>query len=104
MLTVAPPAQTPADLDRFPTLPTCHAQIGALIRLRYALHQSPASPDRTAALRFNVRQLAAWEALLELRGGLADEGVDLDTEGQRRAVARLRAAIGEEGWRLRRMP
>lgn len=102
VLLVAPPAP-PADLDRFPDLNVCRAQLGALIRVRCALHQSPPSPERADALRYNARQFAAWEVLLEARGGLADEGLDLDDAGLRRALEALRAVIGEEAWRAGRM-
>lgn len=99
----APPAL--ADLARFPALPTAHAQLGALIRIRHQLHQSPASPERDQALTHNARQLAAWEALLEAHGGLAEAEGDRDDEATRRAaLGRLSRLLDDEQWQAGRMP
>jgi hypothetical protein len=98
-LLVAPPAPSAADLDRFPTLSACHVQLGALIRVRHQLRQAPASVEREQALRYNARQFAAWEALLEAHGDLAEEEDGRDDEATRRkALGRLRGMLTKEQW------
>lgn len=42
-----------AALERFPTLATANAHIGALIRIRYALKQAAPSKERNEAIRFD---------------------------------------------------
>jgi hypothetical protein len=102
MLLVAP-AELPtlAELDRFPGLDACHARLRVLIEQRHQQRLTPATPDRDNALRLNTHRLAAWEALHEARGGLAEEGV----EGDRAAAwERLRTILGDADWKAGRMP
>lgn len=87
-LLAAPPDLS--ELERFPTLDAAEAQIGALIRVRYALMQAPPSKAQGEALRYNASQLLAWELLLEAWGGLdEEEGRSDDEEMCRRALGRL---------------
>jgi hypothetical protein len=48
--------------------------VRVLIEQRHQLRLTPATPERDNALRLNTHRLAAWEALHEARGGLAEEG------------------------------
>lgn len=99
LVLIAVPAELPAlaEGNRFPSLFATEAQLGALIRVRYVLRQAMPSRERDAALAYNTTQLAAWEALLEDRGGLVEEeGGRDDEEMCRWALGRLRMVIGEE--------
>jgi hypothetical protein len=105
LLAVATDAPDLAEVSRFPTLAATHAQLGALIRVRHQLRQTPASVERDQALAHNARQLAAWEALLVAHGGLAEEEDGRDDEATRRAaLERLRGMLGEKDWKAGTMP
>lgn len=94
-----------AHLDRFPSLAACNGQLYSLINLRAQLKAAPATSEREEALRYNTRALAAWELLLEARGGLAEEEGGRDDEVTRqRALERLREMLSAEEWREGRMP
>jgi hypothetical protein len=93
-----------ADLDRFPALNACDARLRVLIEQRHRLRLTRATPERDNALRLNVHQLAAWEALHEARGGLAEEGGPADDAHRQRALERLRVILGDTDWRAGRMP
>jgi hypothetical protein len=97
-----PPAL--AELDRFPALDACHARVRVLLEQRHQLRLTPAAPARDNALRLNAHRLAAWEALQEARGGLAEEGGPADDVTKRRALERLRAILGDTDWKAGRMP
>jgi hypothetical protein len=93
-----------AELDRFPGLDACHARMRVLLEQRHQLRLAPATPERDNALRLNEHRLAAWEALQEARGGLAEEGARDDAKTCRQALERLRVILGDADWRSGRMP
>lgn len=84
LLTSAAPPDLAA-LARFPTLPQAHQQLGALIRIRHQLHQSPASAERDQALAQNARSWPRGRHSSRLTAGLL-----------RKAAATTR---GRAGWR-----
>jgi hypothetical protein len=94
-----------ADLSRFPTLGATHTQLGALIRVRHQLRQTPASPERDQALAYNAGQLKAWELLLEAHGALGEEEGGRDDEVTRQqALQRLKVLLGKNAWEKGTMP
>lgn len=95
---------TAADLDRFPALDAYHARLRVLIEQRFQLGLREPTPERERLLQLNAYRLACWEALLEARGGLAEEGGADDEATRRAALERLRGMLGEREWRAGRMP
>jgi hypothetical protein len=98
------------ELHRFPTLDAANVRLGVLIEQRYRIRLQFGIDQKNAerwarALRENDRQLAAWEALLEARGGLVEEeGGSDDEDTCRWALGRLRDRLGERQWAAGEMP
>jgi hypothetical protein len=97
------------ELHRFPRLEAANARIGILIEQRYRSRLQFGVDRKNAerwaeALRENGRHLAAWEALLEARGGLAEEAGFAVDDTCRRALQRLRSLLGEARWAAGEMP
>lgn len=98
-----------AELQRFPSLNAANSRIGVLIEQRYFIRLR-LSLDRNKeqwqkALEANGRTLACWEALLEARGGLAEEeAADTSDEARQGALALLRQLLGERNWAAGQMP
>jgi hypothetical protein len=98
-----------SELQRFPRLEAANTHIRLLIDQRYFISLR-LSVDRNnaekwaEALRENGRHLAAWEALLEARGELVEEGGPDDDDFCANALGRLRKWIGERKWAAGEMP
>jgi hypothetical protein len=98
-----------AELHRFPTLNATNGRLGVLIEQRNRIKLQLAIDRKNSeawarALRENDQRLAAWEALQEAHGGLAEEGGADDHDTCRRALGRLRTLLDEARWAAGVMP
>lgn len=99
-----------ADRDRFPVMPLVNAALRFHVEARFVMRgKIVLEPNRADHWRRQLIQndhtLRCWEALLEARGGLAEEkGGRNDEESCRQALARLRALLGENDFAAGKMP